>query len=1134
MAVRYIIGGTGKGKSELCYRQIVEEAEQNLNKKYFVIVPEQFTLQTQRDLVRLSSRKAIMNIDVLSFMRLAYRVFEELDIKERLILEDTGKNMVIRKLLGGLKKEFRYYHNAACRQGFTEDIKSLLSELMQYGITPDKLEEIKDKTTSQILAAKLHDAAIIYKAFCDYKKEKYISAEQILEVLASEIGKSKLLENAVVCFDGYTGFTPVQLKVIDLLLTKAEHLLFTLTISNKDYDSEENEKFSLFNLSKDTINRINRLANERGIKILSPQAADYEGKAEELNFLEKQIFRYPIKVFEQKNEAVRISVCKNPKEEIERIIPKILSLVRDKGFRYRDIAIVVGNMEDYGELTVDTLSKYNLPCFLDSKKTIEDNPFVEYIKALLLVIEENFSYDAVMRYLRSGVSNIDINETDIFENYVLRRGIKGYKRYNKTFMGENPSEEEQIADSIRVILISAFEPLYQVLKSKKSITSDYVKALYEFIRLSGSEKKLLDMSDDFEKKGRIIAAKEYAACYKIVMSVLEKMYELLGDEKLSIEEFRTILESGFSEGKAGFIPPGLDRIVIGDVERSRLKDIKVLFCLGFNEGKVPKAGQGRGIITDAEKESLAGLNIELAPTAKERAFREQFYIYMLFSKPLNKLYVSYSSADMEGKTLRPSYFIDRLRQLFNNTELENDGQTLSLLDKIRKDGGMELIIEAIKNKKIEDNNTISLIKYYQSHPNDRYSKIIDGAFVKAGENSLESYVAKDLYGELRGSVTRLELFTSCAYAHFIRHGLKLKERKEFEIRPMDMGNVLHETLERFAKKILARGESFTSVSDEVRELIQAESIAETFNYGDDIFNSTFRNNYQAERLKRITNRAVNTVLSQLKSGSFTPIGIEEEFVTRGFRGRIDRMDSVLSKYLPDGKLFTDIKEYSNFKNVEYIRVIDYKSGNKTLDLDRVYYGLDLQLFTYLDYVRKELYKQEKHKNNLIIPSGAYYFHMDDPVIDFGQGEEAVLKSLRLDGITLGGKHHINLVDNSVADSKGFIAEADSKVIKLKIKKDGEPSGLTKLYNLDEMNKLINNSELEIEKAKKKILAGEIGANPYSLGKEKGCDYCEYRGICGFDLKISGYNYNRLKQIDKSKFFEELDNKLEGNNSDGLE
>ena len=395
-------------------------------------------------------------------------------------------------------------------------------------------------------------------------------------------------------------------------------------------------------------------------------------------------------------------------------------------------------------------------------------------------------------------------------------------------------------------------------------------------------------------------------------------------------------------------------------------------------------------------------------------------------------------------------------------------------------------------------------------------------------------MAKDLYGELRGSVTRLELFTSCAYAHFIRHGLKLKERKEFEIRPMDMGNVLHETLERFAKKILARGESFTSVSDEVRELIQAESIAETFNYGDDIFNSTFRNNYQAERLKRITNRAVSTVLSQLKSGSFTPIGIEEEFVTRGFRGRIDRMDSVLSKYLPDGKLFTDIKEYSNFKNVEYIRVIDYKSGNKTLDLDRVYYGLDLQLFTYLDYVRKELYKQEKHKNNLIIPSGAYYFHMDDPVIDFGQGEEAVLKSLRLDGITLGGKHHINLVDNSVADSKGFIAEADSKVIKLKIKKDGEPSGLTKLYNLDEMNKLINNSELEIEKAKKKILAGEIGANPYSLGKEKGCDYCEYRGICGFDLKISGYNYNRLKKIDKSKFFEELDNKLEGNNSDGLE
>ena len=1133
MAVRYIIGGTGKGKSELCFKKIVEEAEKNPNRNYFVIVPEQFTLQTQRDLVRLSSRKAIMNIDVLSFMRLAYRIFEELNIKERLILEDTGKNMVVRKLLGTLKNKLKFYGNVVGRQGFTEDIKSLLSELMQYGITPEKLAELEEKTTSQVLSAKLHDVCIIYKAFNEYKKEKYISAEQILDVLAGEIGRSELLENAVICFDGYTGFTPVQLKVIKLLMDKAEHLYFTLTISKEDYENEENEKFRLFHLSKDTIRRINKLAEERGVKIAAPIVAEFDGKVKELSLLERRIFRYPVKIIKQENKAVSINVCKNPKEEARRLISCIMSLVRDEGLRFREIAVIAGDIEEYGGLIYDTLSKSGLPCFLDSKKTIADNPFTEYIKASILVIEENFSYDAVMRYLRSGFSNIDINQADIFENYILKRGIKGYKRYSKSFIGNEPSEEEQIADSIREILVKIFLPLQNILKSKKSTAADFTKALYEFIAVSGNEKKLFDMSIDFEAKGKMIAAREYGSCYKIVMSVLEKMYELLGDEKLAIEEFRTILESGFSEGKAGFIPTGLDRIVIGDVERTRLKDIKALFCLGFNEGNVPGPGQTRGIITDSEKEKLANFDVELSPTAKERTFREQFYIYMLFSKPVKKLYVSYSSVDMEGKELKPSYFVDRLSRIFEKNRIEEDRGN-SLLDKIREDGGMETILEAVRNKRLESDEVISLVKYYQTHPCDKYEKIIAGVFSKAHGNRLESYIAKNLYGELKGSVTRLELFGSCAYAHFIKHGLRLRERKEFELRPVDIGNVLHEALERFAKKVLERGESFASVPDDIRESLQAESIEETFNYGDDIFNASYRNNYQSVRLKRIIDRVVRTMLSQLKSGAFTPVGIEEEFITGGFKGRIDRIDSVLSDYLPDGKLLMESKEYQNFNKAEYIRVIDYKSGNRTLDLDRAFYGLDLQLFTYLDYVRKELGRRGEHKNNLIIPSGAYYFHMDDPVIDFGQGEEAVLKSLRLDGITLNGKQNIGLIDKAMTDSSGLIASTESNVIKLRTKKDGEPGSLAQLYSNEEINKLIDNSNFEIEKFKKKIMEGEISPVPYSLGKEKGCDYCEYKGICGFDLKLSGYNYNRLREIDKSRFFEELDKKTGGMNGNKVD
>ena len=355
------------------------------------------------------------------------------------------------KLLGGLKEELCFYKNAVGKQGFTEDLKSLLSEFMQYGITPDNLTEIKEKASSPVLAAKLQDAALVYRAFNNYKKEKYISAEQILEVLANEISRSKLLENSVICFDGYTGFTPVQLKVIDLLLTKAEHLLFTLTVSEKDYYSEEDEKFRFFHLSKDTINKINKLAGERGVEVARPVTAEFCGKVKALSLLERQIFRYPVKKTDSEN-AVRISVCKNPREEVERLIPDILSLVRDEGLRYRDIAVVLGDMEEYGEMVVDTLSSKGVPCFLDSKKTIADNPFVEYIKASLLVVEENFSYDAVMRYLRSGFAGVDADKVDIFENYILRRGIKGFRRYKTSFVKDEASEEESMSEGLRALV----------------------------------------------------------------------------------------------------------------------------------------------------------------------------------------------------------------------------------------------------------------------------------------------------------------------------------------------------------------------------------------------------------------------------------------------------------------------------------------------------------------------------------------------------------------------------------------------------------------------------------------------------------------------------------------------------------
>lgn len=1122
--VRYIIGGTGRGKSTYCYKDILKRAYNNPDKQYIILVPEQFTLETQRALVKESKNGVILNVDVLSFMRLAHRIFDELIIKEKLVLEDTGKNMVIRRLLSEYKDKLSFFKNVRGNKGFNSDLKSFISELMQYRITPDKLLKAADNCTSDILSAKLQDTAFIYEKFIEYKKDKYIAAEQVLELLANELVNSKFVENSTIYFDGFTGFTPIQLRVIDVLLSKAEELIFNITISAEEYFSNNSiENFNIFHLSRETIQKVNEIAIKKGVSISTkPVILNYNEKNEELDLLEKNIFRYSRKKIPTSNSVI-IKQCKNKKDEIQYLLLQILSFVRDEGKRYRDIAVVVGDMAEYGESVAYEFTKAGIPCFLDSKKPITANPFIEYIRSSLLVIEENFSIESVMRYLRSGFSGIDTGKTDVFENFILRRGIEEVKRYQRCFE-ENSGRKEylhecEVAEEVRIALMQEFTPLYNNLKSKKGKVGKIVLSLYNFIRNAGIEKKLSDLSEEFEKNGLPVKSKEYSQCFKIVMSVFEKMYELLGDKEVTLDDFREILESGFDEGEAGFIPLGSDQVVIGDVERTRLENIKILFCTGFNEGLVPKPSEPRGFITDFEKDMLQKFDIELSPTAKEKAFREQFYIYMLFSKPTYKLYVTYSEMSSEGRTAKPSYFVNRLKSLFENYKSEK--HDLKLLDEIRKDGGMDFLLKSLKNEKLDD-NVLSIIKYYEMHEDKRYLNLINGFNSKAHVDKLRKDIAEKLYENLKGSVTRLELFAVCPYAHFIKHGLRLEERKEFELRPMDIGNILHEVLEKFVKKVINAGSDFSNLSETGVKSICDSSLNEILNLREEI-NSSNRLKYQAERLKRISNRAISTIVKQISGGSYLPIAIEEEFVNKGFKGRIDRIDSATLDYTADMKKFITADDFENYKKVEFVRVIDYKSGKKEFNLDRAFYGLDLQLFTYLDYVRKELKNTAGHEKTLIVPAGAYYFYIDDPVIDFGAGEDAFLKALRLEGITLDQK--IGLTDRNVIDGVALKASTESNIIKLKTKKDAELSSSTKLYTLEEVNAFIDNSEMEIERFKDEISSGEITPAPYSLAKDTGCTYCKYREICGFDLKIPGYNYNRLKPINEKEFFDKIREKV---------
>lgn len=1131
MSIRYIIGGTGSGKSYYSYKKILEEAELHKKKSFYFIVPEQSNMQVQRELVKMSRKSCIMNVDVLSFLRLAHRVFDEVGKKERLILEDIGKSMVVRKLLNTLSDDFLYFKKAATKAGFTEEMKSILTELMQYNVGSESLKEMEmAEGLSSVIKAKLHDTRLILEGFQDYKKEKYIVAEKILDELSEVLRKTDYLKDAVFVFDGFTGFTPTQLKVIEVLMLKGKELNFVFTMDEETYNKPKVEDYDLFYLSKTMMKKINEIAIKKSCEIRSPILINPYQDRGAIARLEERIFR--LKSFqkvEDKEEQISIIPCKSPKEEAEFVLSEILKLVKKEGYRYQEIAVVTGDMQEYGETLYHCLKKGRVPCFLDAKKGIIDNPFLEFIRASLMVVEDNFSYESVTRYLKSGFSRIWKSRIDRFENYILERGIRGKKRYEKPFTAEEVLEkkserekkEERVIEIVRAEIMRKFLPLVEGFRKKKKTAGEKTLLLYEFIKKHRAEETLFLMSRKFEKDGQTLLSKEYEKCYEIVMGIFEKLVELLGDEFFSTEDYAKILEAGFLEGRAGFIPTGLDNVVIGDMKRTRLSGVRALFLVGVNEGKIPKTIAKKGLLTEKEREKISTI-VEIAPTAREKAFLELFYSYMMLSMPKEKLFLSYSTNSVDGKMIRPSYMIEKVISLFEKKEKRKIGEEKEFITELRKDEGFSLLLEELRGKKTLSEKGLALVRYHEKYgQKKKYFMLMEGYHAKPVGSKLEERLAKELYGEVKGSITRLEKFSICPYAHFMDYGLKLKERAVFAFRSLDYGTVFHEILERFSSRVIREGRSFVSLKEEERMRFLEDSIAETLHYGFSILDANSRNRYKLERIKRLSDRTTWALTRQVQVGGFLPYLFEEQFISEKMRGRIDRIDSAISEVLPGGSKLGGKKTDGVYEKVEYARVIDYKSGKKEFDLNEVYYGLDLQLVTYLSQALKLLKKKEGHEKHLMIPAGAFYYTIEDPTRARGEGEDAFLKALRLSGFSMEEPEVLKLMDENLAGEDGFAPSVKSNVIKVSTKKDGSLGKGSAVYSKEKIEDLMEYSNWTVKEIREKIKAGEIRPKPYQMGEEEGCKYCNYDGICRFKTGMKGYEFRTLEKLEEDEIFQRI-------------
>lgn len=1147
MSLSIVVGSSGSGKSTTLYSRIIKESMAHKDKNFLIIVPEQYTMSTQKLLVSMHPNKCIMNIDVLSFNRLAYRVFEELGAGINAVLDDTGKSLVIRRIIDNHLNELKILRQNITKISYITQVKSLISEMTQYNITAEGLKEmINTPAMSESFRRKASDLLVLYEAFLDFIDGKYVTTESILSTLNEILDDSEIVNGSTVVLDGFTGFTPIQYQLVEHMLKICDEVAVTITADSEEAILTKQEDDALFEMSSEFALKLNKLALNVNTEI-NPidfiQAKDgWLSTNPVLTHLEKNIFRNNVAKYEEKESAsdsIKLVSLRSMRDELRYVAIQINKLVR-QGMHYKDIAVVAPNLDSYRYLVSGIWDEYNIPYFIDAKTEILFHPMSEAIAALFDIFERDFRREDVFRFLRTGLTDLTSDEIDYLENYLISTGIRGKKKYFHPFAIRSNSfkaDEDLIkVNEIREKFIGPFMEFDKKLEKKSTVRAIAV-ALFNFVTSFDFEGKINARGKLYEDKDNPVKAKEYSQIYPVIMDILDKLVGILGDEAMALEEFKDIYEAGLSAASIGVIPPTADSVILGDIERTRLSNIKVLFCIGASDDAIPKKVENGGILSQLEREQLLSLGFELAPSDRQKAFRQRFYLYLMLTKPNQILYITMPRVDGDGKAVNPSYLVDLLKKMFASLELEEIEEFDSKDRILSIKSAMDYLI-ALLNKAVtfgveslsdnEETDLTNLIEWAKLTDEDNLKLLLNGAFYEHSKESFSNDVmlavneAINMDETISGSVSKFELYNECSYKYFLTYILKLNEREEFALSSIDMGNFCHEAIERYSSSLKNDGKTFKSVTEEEREKYIEVAISTTFEQMGKV--ATLEDptqKYIVESLKDTLRRTVEIITTQVSRGQFEPELFEEIIKTEikdkdsgellaNLKGKVDRID------------LTDADDRA-------VRIIDYKSSGHKLDLSECYHGLSMQLPIYMGVVLDKL--KEKYPNSTVHPSAMLYYEMANKFLEVKAAENATeeerLKLSRMEGLLSSDPEDLAANDLSVGLEPGQTKK--SSIVPYGIKADGEPSDRdTNAVEKGAMHTVIDYAMLQAAETAKHIIAGDFEPSPARLGSHiDACRYCNYKSVCHFNENEAGYTVRSFEKAkNNSEVVELMKEKLE--------
>lgn len=1143
MSLKIIYGRAGSGKTSFILDEIVETLKGKADgDPIFFIVPDQMSFSTEYRLSSADGMKGMIRAQAVTFKRLAWRVLQEAGGISRKEVDSFGYRMLIRSLLEEHREEFQLFRRAAGKRGFTDQIEGLIKEFARYCVDCGELGQIRSSLAEagapRTLLDKAADLELILAEIESRLGTVFVDSEGHLALLSEKIRFSEQVKASDIYIDGFVTFTAREYEIIFELMRHAKSVTIALPM---DGSASANDEQALFFQSANTARRLVDQAEIDGLQVQNavhmPSPKRFSNR--ELAHVERHFDDYPLQRMETEGHVSLIEAA-NRRAEIHAMARTIREQVRN-GLRYKDIAVLYRQPEVYDELINTIFPQYDLPYFISQKKSMLHHPLIEFCRSVLEAVQSNYSYEPVFRAIKTdlffpqGSISKWRERSDVLENFVIANGIYGerwfedkrwfYKKYRglEFHTGIQTDEELALQTELHAVRDLVREPLASLIEKLDGCTTgrEVAEALFLFVEDMGIYDKIIDLKEREESEHRLLAAAEHEQAWKQWIGVLDQFVMMFGDKELELTAAVKILDEGFETLEFSRIPPSLDEITVSTIDLARLMDIKSVFVIGASDGVLPKRIEQEGLLTDADREWFAKIGFELAPSTKTRLMDETFMAYRAFTSASDFLTISYPIADEEGKALLPSMYIQKftdmlgaeltpavadpeeLKQPDHMSYISHPRATLAYLSSQIRSGSLTPEWQAV-------------LAYYQEDP--LWSSVVERILEPSKPNiadPLREEIAEPLYGTpIASSVSRVETFYGCPYAHFAAYGLRLEERSQYKLAAPAMGDLFHAAIKWISDEVNRLDVSWSSLSEkDCRELAKQAMEQLSPYFVNHILISSHRYRYIQHKLQAIIMQTAFMLSRHAKYTGFKPVALEVGFGTKeaippldiplnrgrrmNIRGRIDRIDS------------------TELNGKPYIRVVDYKSSKQGLDLGEVYHGIALQTFTYLDVA---LTHSDRWLGEQAEPAGVLYFHMHNPMLKSTklmtaeELEEEMARSFKMNGLVVEDEEVIKAMDSEI---DGF-----SNIIPVRMNKNGSISkSQSRTVTKDEMNIIRRFVRNKHQDAGNGILDGVTSITPYKVKEDTPCQFCSYRSICQFDPSDPEQTYRKLPHLTSEKAVE---------------